>query len=171
MTNKNNTEKTTVRFTVDFFNSKIIGTKFSFDKASKGSGDEYDELVAKMAAHPGFTLAVKEQEKRSQEPKRTYKGMDYAFMEAFIEIQEKAQSLKKEYKEYKKFAEKAGMKVYPATKKWFLEKFSTEAKPFNMKEAQEAIKAHLYKGVEDQVSAALKENTTNMTAFPAAANQ
>ena len=31
-------KKHAVRFTVDFINQKIIGTKASFDKASKGKG-------------------------------------------------------------------------------------------------------------------------------------
>ena len=35
------TEKITVRFTIDFFGQKIIGTKASFNKASKGYGPEY----------------------------------------------------------------------------------------------------------------------------------
>ena len=33
------------RFIIDFINKKIIGTKASFDKASKGSGAIYEELA------------------------------------------------------------------------------------------------------------------------------
>lgn len=52
--------KSAVRFTIDFFNKTITGTKASFDKAGKGFGAEYEELTAKMAAHPDFELRVKE---------------------------------------------------------------------------------------------------------------
>ena len=58
-------EKITVRFTIDFFDQKIIGTKASFNKAAKGFGSEYEELAAKMAAHPNFELVVKEQKHKS----------------------------------------------------------------------------------------------------------
>lgn len=42
------------RFIIDFINKKIIGTKASFDKASKGSGAIYEELATKVAKHPAF---------------------------------------------------------------------------------------------------------------------
>ena len=58
---KNTTEKTTVRFTIDFFEKEIIGTKASFNKAGKGCGPEYEELAEKMAKHPDFQLVIKEQ--------------------------------------------------------------------------------------------------------------
>ena len=45
---KNTTEKTTVRFTIDFFEKEIIGTKASFNKAGKGCGPEYEELAEKI---------------------------------------------------------------------------------------------------------------------------
>lgn len=44
-----------VRFTIDFFKQTITGTKASFAKAGKGFGPEYEELTAKMAAHPTFS--------------------------------------------------------------------------------------------------------------------
>ena len=53
------------RFIIDFINKKIIGTKASFDKASKGSGAIYEELATKVAKHPAFELVIKEQKKRS----------------------------------------------------------------------------------------------------------
>lgn len=42
----------TVRFTINFIKKQIIGTKASFDKASKGSGPIYEELAEKVAKHP-----------------------------------------------------------------------------------------------------------------------
>ena len=45
MTNKT---ASTTRFTLDFFNKTISGTKASFNKANKGFGAEYEELTSKM---------------------------------------------------------------------------------------------------------------------------
>ena len=69
-------------FVVDFFNSKIIGTKASFNKASKGNGPAYEELTALIARHPDFKLVVKEPKKHTTKAKRTYNGMDFDFMGA-----------------------------------------------------------------------------------------
>ena len=41
----------TVRFTINFIEKQIIGTKASFDKASKGFGPIYEELADKAAKH------------------------------------------------------------------------------------------------------------------------
>ena len=40
----------TVRFTINFIKKQIIGTKASFDKASKGSGPIYEELAEGSSA-------------------------------------------------------------------------------------------------------------------------
>ncbi len=128
-----------VRFTINFFDKTITGTKASFNKAGKGEGAEYEELTAKMAAHPDFKLVIKEQEKKSTKAKRTYDGMDYSFIEAFLATQENSEVLVKEYNSVRATAKKAGIKEYPLTKKWFLKKFSTEETPFDMDAAREAI--------------------------------
>ena len=41
----------TERFTIDFISKKIIGTQASFNKASKGTGEIYEELASKIARH------------------------------------------------------------------------------------------------------------------------
>ena len=87
-TNKN----MNARFTIDFITKTITGTKASFNKAGKGFGAEYEELAAKLAAHPDFTLIVKEQKHKSTKAKRTYEGLDFDFMEAYIEMQTEARS-------------------------------------------------------------------------------
>lgn len=66
--------KSAVRFTIDFFNKTITGTKASFDKAGKGFGAEYEELTTKMAAHPDFTLVIKEQKHKATKAKRMLRG-------------------------------------------------------------------------------------------------
>ena len=128
-----------VRFTIDFINKSIIGTKSSFNKAGKGFGAEYEELAAKMAAHPGFKLVEKEQKHKSTKAKRTYDGLDFDFMEAYIEMQPEAQKLKKEYEAVKEMAVNCGSSKYPMTKKWFLGKFGTEDQPFDMEQARKDI--------------------------------
>lgn len=134
-TNKN----MTVRFTIDFPTKTITGTKASFNKAGKGFGAEYEELAAKLAAHPDYTLVVKEQKRKTTKAKRTYEGLDFDFMEAYIEMQTEAQKLKKEYEAVKQMAVTCGGSKYPLTKKWFLGKFSTEDQPFDMDKARKDI--------------------------------
>ena len=133
-----NTTTSSVRFTLDFFKKTITGTKASFNKANKGFGPEYEELTAKMAAHPDFELRVKEQKVKTTKSKRTYEGMDYKFMEDYIATFEDA-SMVKEYEAVKQMAVDCGTKVYPLTKKWFLDKFGTEDEGFDMAAAKERI--------------------------------
>ena len=134
-TNKN----MNARFTIDFFNKTITGTKASFNKAGKGFGAEYEELAAKMAAHPDFKLVEKEQKHKSTKAMRTYDGLDFDFMEAYIEIQPASEKLKNEYESVKQMAVNCGSSKYPLTKKWFLGKFGTEDQPFDMEQARKDI--------------------------------
>ncbi len=138
---KKNTTSTE-RFTIDFINKKIIGTQASFNKASKGTGEIYEELASKIARHPDFEVAVKEQKKHITKAKRTYDGMDFKFMEAYIATQKIAEQLVKEYEAVKKMAKASNTSVYPFTKKWFLGKFDPEKKGFDMKKAIEEISSH-----------------------------
>lgn len=158
-----NTNKTSARFTIDFINHKIVGTKASFDKAGKGEGAIYEELASKIAKHPDFTLEVKEQKKHTTRAKRTYNGMDFDFMKDFISIQKNSEQVMKEYNEVKKMAEDTGRSVYPFTKKWFLDKFSTDEKPFDMETAKEAITNALYAKAEKNANAPATEEATENT--------
>lgn len=133
------TTKSAVRFTIDFFNKTITGTKASFDKAGKGFGPEYEELTVKMAAHPDFTLVIKEQKHKATKAKRTYDGLDFSFMEAYIGTLENAKDMMAEYKAVKQMAEKHETKVYPLTKKWFLDNFGSKEDGFDMAAAKERI--------------------------------
>ena len=123
------------RFTIDFIKKQIIGTKASFDKAGTGKGEIYEELAVKIAAHPDFKLTVKEQKHRSNKPKQTYDGLNFALMERFIAIQENPESIMKEYNAAKKMANNTGGSVYALVKKWFLTKF----KDFDVVTARTAI--------------------------------
>ena len=173
MTNKN-------FFVVDFFNSKIIGTKASFNKASKGNGPAYEELTTLIAKHPDFKLVVKEQKKQSTKAKRTYNGMDFDFMEAYIETRENAEQIMAEYEAVKKMAEDSGISVYPFTKKWFLSEFDPDKQGFDMDKANEEISNYrIAKAVLGASPAANDEKNDeeqtaeqkNVIDLPAASNQ
>ena len=130
--------KSSVRFTINFINKTITGTKASFNKAGKGFGPEYEELASKMAAHPDFTLEVKEQKHKATKAKRTYNGLDFPFMEAYIATFED-ETMVKAYEAVKKMAEDCGTKAYPLVKKWFLAKFSDMEGVFDMDAAKKDI--------------------------------
>ena len=128
-----------VRFTVDFINTAIIGSKASFNKASTGFGPIYEELAEKIAKHPDFKLVVKEQKKHTTKTKRTYNGMDFPFMEAYIETRPNAKQIMAEYESIKAAAKENKMSVYPFTKKWFLGEFDPNGEGFDMDAAKKAI--------------------------------
>ena len=133
------TNTNTARFTINFFEKTIIGTKASFSKASKGVGDAYDELAAKMAAHPDFRLVEKEQKHTIKRAKRTYEGMDFKFMEDYIRIQTKAAAIMAEYNSVKQCAKENKISVYPFVKKWFLGEFDPDGNGFDMEKARNEI--------------------------------
>lgn len=148
-----------VRFSVDFFNKTITGTKASFRKASKGCGPEYDELTVKIAAHPDFTLEVKEPKHKTAKAKKTYVGLDFPFMEAYIKTLDNANAIMTEYKAVKAMAVKCGTKPYPLAKKWFLGKFNTEEAPFDMDKAKEAIgQFRIHSAVSGAASASIEHS-------------
>lgn len=149
-----NTTTSSVRFTLNFFKKTITGTKASFNKANKGFGPEYEELTAKMAAHPDFELRVKEQKVKTTKSKRTYEGMDYKFMEDYIATFEDV-AMVKEYEAVKEMAENCGTKVYPLTKKWFLGKFSDMEGGFDMEAAKKDIAEFRIAQAEKKVAESL----------------
>ena len=104
-----------VRFTYDFANSTIVGTKASFDKAGKGYGPIYEELAEKLAKHPSFTCVVKAP-KQPAKPKRTYKGMDIPFMRDYLLAVDDSITLKT-MDDVIAFAEKTGGSKYPLAKR------------------------------------------------------
>ena len=133
------TTKNTARFTINFFDKTISGTKTSFSKAGKGISPYYQELTQIMNAHPTFELIIKEQKKKSNKAKRTYNGMDFAFMEDYIKTQKNSEKIMLDYKAIKKFAEDCGFSIYPFTKKWFLGEFDPDGEGFDMEKAKKEI--------------------------------
>lgn len=164
MNASNSSSKSATRFTIDFIGKKIIGTKASFNKASKGFGSEYEELATKVAAHPEFELVVKEPKHKSSTAKRSYDGMDFPFMESYMSIFENADTLLREYNAVKKMAKGAGAKAYPLTKKWFIQKFGSEGNGFDMEAAKKAI-------AQFRISQAQKMATGELSLVSAAATE
>ena len=109
------------RFTYNFIEKTIIGSKAAIERANKGKNPEYAELSGMLAAHPDFTVRVKDIQKK--EGKKTYSKLTFDRMEEYIRTQfsdEKELSAKLvEFAAIKKVAEAKGAK-YPLTKKWFL---------------------------------------------------
>jgi len=161
-----------VRFTVDFIGKKIVGTKASFDKASKGFGPIYEELAEKIAKHPNFGLKVKEQKKHTTKAKRTYNGMDFPFMEAYIETYPNAEQIMAEYESVKAMAKKTCMSVYPFTKNWFLGEFDPDSEGFDMDEAKKRIasyrmeKAILNSEIVNKIVADEEQVNSNVVELP-----
>ena len=109
------------RFTYNFIEKAIIGSKAAIDRANKGKNPEYAELSGMLTAHPDFTVRVKDIQKK--EGKKTYSKLTFDRMEEYIRTQfadENALAAKlNEFKAIQKVAEVKGAK-YPLTKKWFL---------------------------------------------------
>ena len=146
-----NNKKNAARFVINFVDKTITGTKASFAKAGKGDGAIYEELASKIAAHPDFTLKVKEQKMRSVKAKQTYDGLNFPLMEKYIAIQDNSEDLMLAYNGAKKMAKDTGSSVYPFVKKWFLGQF----KDFDVAEAKSAItdyRLNLVNNTVDQVA-------------------
>ena len=109
------------RFTYNFIEKAIIGSKAAIERANKGKNPEYAELSGMLAAHPDFSVRVKDIQKK--EGKKTYSKLTFERMEEYIRTQfsdKKVLNTKLvEFTAIKKVAEAKGAK-YPLTKKWFL---------------------------------------------------
>ena len=113
MANRNSS----VRFHLNFADKQIVGTKASYDKAGKGYGPIYDELVALMAKHPDFACVVVAP-KEPAKPKQTYKGMDIAFMRDFLMANDDSTTLKR-LDDVVAYAKATGKSKYPLAKRVF----------------------------------------------------
>ena len=132
-----NKYSTNPRFTVNFFNRSIVGTKASFDKAGKGYGEIYDELMRLISAHPDYAMEVKEQKKHTAKPKKTYAGLTIPLIRDYIELQKNADDLLREFINVRDLGEARNAK-YPTVKKWFCDTF----KNITVDEVKKAVNDH-----------------------------
>ena len=116
-------------FAINFAEKSIVASKATLKKASVPNSPEYKALMKLMKQNPSFTIA--EKTINQKEGKKTYKGLNAAFVKTYIAIQSNADELMKQY-------EKASeMGKFPLVRKWFLDTF----KNFNMEEAKAQIAA------------------------------
>ena len=123
------------KFTYNFPEKKIVGSKRSIERANKGLEPEYSELTGKLAEHPNFNVAVKII--NMKEDKNTHKGLGFERMEKFINLLDNSEEVLKEFKAVQEISEARGSK-YPSTKKWFFETFP-EFKTAKTEEEMEAV--------------------------------
>lgn len=109
---KNTGVKETRHFHFDLAEKKIVGTRAAFNKANKGVGEAYDQLADLMTKQPTFTFEIIEPERS----KRTYKGMDIAFMRDFLIANDDLITLKT-LDDVVAFAEASGKSKYPLAKR------------------------------------------------------
>lgn len=123
---------------VEAMEGRLLMTKKDYNEARKGYGEAYEALCEKMREHPTFKVAYIEREKHIERKKRTYEGLNDSFMTDYVAAQGD-KKLIKEFEEVKLYAENNKLKVYAFAKKWFLKKFSSKDKPFDMDDAKQVI--------------------------------
>ena len=101
---------------VDMLNGKIYITKAFYKKAVNPRNPECAELAKLMREHKGFSIELKETNKK------TYANLTYEKMEEYIGTQANSEAMLKEFEEVKKVA-KAKNQAYAAAKKWFFENY------------------------------------------------
>ena len=114
-------------FAVNFAENTIVASKTTLKKASVPNSPEYKALMKLMKQNPTFTIAEKAIKEATG--KKTYEGLNKAFIEKYISIQSNAADLKAQYEQAAK------MGKFPLVRKWFLNTF----KNFNMETAKEEI--------------------------------
>jgi hypothetical protein len=106
----------TKKIIVNLIEGTITISKAFNKRASKYGTAEYKELRNAIKENPTFEVEIKTSEKKS------YKGLTFKRMEAYIKTQPNSEENLKEFEAVKVVAEAKGSK-YPLTKNWFLNKF------------------------------------------------
>ena len=99
--------------TANMIDNTLTVSKSFYKKASVCGSAEYYELRQAKIENPGFKIVFKTIEKK------TYNGLTFAVMKAYIESQSNSEKQLKVFEAVKRIAEMKGSK-YPLTKKWFL---------------------------------------------------
>ena len=134
-TNSTNNTRTATYFTYDHFGKKIVGSELNFKKSSIPGSEQYNALMAAMAAHPNYELFAVAPKKEKQ----TYEGLTLPLMEEYLNLVyegELADVARAKFAEMK--TKKLNKELAFATiKSWFLELFPK----FNVNKAKMEIKA------------------------------
>ena len=129
-------------FAVNFAENTIIASKTTLKKASIPNSPEYKELMKLMKKHP--TLTITEKEIKKAEGKKTYEGLNKAFIEKYISIQTDADALNEQY------AKASEMGKFPLVRKWFLNTFKNFDMETAKKEIEQAIFAEIAAATENK---------------------
>ena len=127
-------------FTVNFAENTIIASKTTLKKASVPNSPEYKALMKLMKQNPTFTVETKII--KEAEGKKTYEGLNKAFIEKYISIQSNAKELNEQY------AKAAEMGKFPLVRKWFLNTFENFDMATAKKEIEQAIFAEIASAAE-----------------------
>lgn len=93
-----------------------LSKKFA-DAASKVGTEEYRQLQNVREDYPSFEIAVKQIKKNSN--KESYQGLNYAFIEMYIQTKPNAEEQMAKYREMRLISECHSVR-FPAIKQWFL---------------------------------------------------
>ena len=134
--------------TVNHNDQTITVSKSFYNRASKFGTAEYKTLNNALKQNRGYEIVFKTSDKKS------YHGLTFKRMEAYILTQPNSEATLIEYSKAKKVAEAKGSK-YPLTKKWFLETFPNyKLNEVSAKEmAETSSKAKDNSNVSDDVAA------------------
>ena len=100
------------------FSAKTITLSKKFaDAASKVGTEEYRQLQHVREDYPSFEIAVKQIKKNSN--KESYQGLNYAFIEMYIQTKPNAEEQMAKYREMRLISECHSIR-FPAIKQWFL---------------------------------------------------
>ena len=131
-------------FAVNFAENTIIASKTTLKKASIPNSPEYKALMKLMKQNPTFTVETKVIKEATG--KKTYEGLNKAFIEKYISIQTNAKELNEQY------AKASEMGKFPLVRKWFLNTF----KNFDMVAAKEEIEQAIF----SEIASAAKVKTS-----------
>ena len=134
-------------FAIDFAENAIIASKTTLKKASVPNSAEYKALMKLMKQNPTFTIAEKAIKEATG--KKTYEGLNKAFIEKYISIQDNAGDLNEQY------AKASEMGKFPLVRKWFLNTF----KNFDM----ETAKAEIEQAIFAEIAAAAEKKPAVIT--------
>lgn len=111
--------------TINHINRTIVMDRMFAKYAANTFTEEYAHLQQVRRDYPSYQVVMRHI--RTNENKKTYKGLTYDYMEDYIMTHGKEDtrlSVMKEYSEMRMIAECHGKAFrYPVIKSWFLEKF------------------------------------------------
>ena len=136
--------------TVNAIERKIVITKAFYKKSLNPINPECAELARLMREYKGFSIELKETNKK------TYANLTFAKMEEYIGTQANSEAMLEEFKKVKEVA-KAKNQAYAAAKKWFFENYP-EYKENGVCD-KELGKTNVANGSITEITAILPNNT------------